>query len=184
MRLLWRDRSAKGPDHELIWLAVSVIVLAGSAAWLAMALPWPKCPFLATTGLPCVTCGATRSAIAFLHLDFLLALTVESARLCRVLRVDRFRSLRRGGFGLPDAAPANSGLEGDRKKYGANRGDQFAPLELDLSARAPRSFLGDVAERGSCSRQMVEVTCTFGSSCAVRLRERAVSPPGYRGLCL
>ena len=74
MRLLWRDHSAKGPDHELIWLAVSVIVLAGSAAWLAMALPWPKCPFLAITGLPCVTCGATRSAIAFLRLDFLLAL--------------------------------------------------------------------------------------------------------------
>jgi Protein of unknown function (DUF2752) len=74
MRLLWRRRSANGPDHELIWLTVSVASIAGSAAWLALALPWPRCPFFAVTGLPCVTCGATRSAIAFLHGDFLTAL--------------------------------------------------------------------------------------------------------------
>ena len=73
MRLLWRRRFANGPDHELIWLAVSAVSIAGAAAWLAMALPWPRCPFLAVTGLPCVTCGATRSTIAFLHGDFLTA---------------------------------------------------------------------------------------------------------------
>jgi hypothetical protein len=73
MRLLWRRRSASEPDHELIWLAVSAASIAGGAAWLALALPWPQCLFLAVTGLPCVTCGATRSAIAFLHGDFLSA---------------------------------------------------------------------------------------------------------------
>jgi Protein of unknown function (DUF2752) len=74
MRLLWRCRSANETDHELIWLAVSAASIGGGAAWLAMALPWPRCPFLAVTGLPCVTCGATRCAIAFLHGDFLSAL--------------------------------------------------------------------------------------------------------------
>ena len=74
MRLLRRGRSANEPDHELIWLAVSVASIAGGAAWLALALPWPQCPFFAVTGLPCVTCGATRSTIAFLHGDFLSAL--------------------------------------------------------------------------------------------------------------
>jgi uncharacterized protein DUF2752 len=74
MRLLWHRRSANEPDHELIWLAVSAASIAGGVAWLAMALPWPRCPFLAVTDLPCVTCGATRSTIAFLHGNFLAAL--------------------------------------------------------------------------------------------------------------
>ena len=75
MRLVWRDRSANKPDHELIWLLVSVGSIAGGAAWLAKALPWPRCLFLAITGLPCVTCGATRCTIAFLRGDFLSALS-------------------------------------------------------------------------------------------------------------
>lgn len=74
MRLAWRRRSAKEPDHELIWLAVSLASIALGAAWRALGLPWPRCPFLAVTHLPCVTCGATRCAIAFWHGDFLSAL--------------------------------------------------------------------------------------------------------------
>ena len=74
MRLVWRRRFAHEPDHELIWLAVSVVSLALGAAWLAMGLPWPRCPFFAVTGWPCLTCGATRSTIAFLHGDVLAAL--------------------------------------------------------------------------------------------------------------
>ena len=74
MRLLWRGRSANEPYHELIWLAVSASSIAGGAVWLAFALPWPRFAFLAVTGLPCVTCGATRCTIAFLRGDFLSAL--------------------------------------------------------------------------------------------------------------
>jgi Protein of unknown function (DUF2752) len=57
----------------MIWLLVSVGVLAGGAAWLAMGLAWPQCPFLAMTGLPCLTCGVTRATIAVCHGDFLSA---------------------------------------------------------------------------------------------------------------
>jgi hypothetical protein len=96
MRLLWRDRSAHEPDPELIWLAVSVAALAAAAGWLALGLPWPKCPFLATTGLPCVTCGATRSAIALLHADFRLALSwnpLAFAALCGVIAFNLYAAL-------------------------------------------------------------------------------------------
>jgi hypothetical protein len=60
-------------NHELIWLSVSSGGLALAASWLALKLPWPICLFHALTGRPCLTCGATRSAIAFFHAHFLAA---------------------------------------------------------------------------------------------------------------
>lgn len=57
-------------DHELIWLAVSLSSLAVSAVWLRLGLPWPICVFHQLTGWPCLTCGATRSAIEFFHGHF------------------------------------------------------------------------------------------------------------------
>ena len=90
MRLLWRRRSANEPDHELIWLAVSAASIAGAAVWLGLALPWPRCAFLAVTGLPCVTCGATRSMIALLHGNFLGALRWNPLASLYVRRAGRF----------------------------------------------------------------------------------------------
>jgi hypothetical protein len=96
MRLLWRRRSANEPDHELVWLAVSATSIAGGAAWLALALPWPRCLFLALTGLPCVTCGATRCMIAFLHGDFLSALRwnpLAFVALCALIAFDLYAAI-------------------------------------------------------------------------------------------
>ena len=69
MQLTRRPLAPNELDHEFIWLSVSLGSLAFAAAWFALRLPWPHCAFLAITGHPCITCGATRSAIAFFHLD-------------------------------------------------------------------------------------------------------------------
>jgi len=61
-------------DHELLWLSVSLGSLGVTAGWFAFGLPWPRCVFHDLTGLPCVTCGMTRSAIQFFHGNFVAAL--------------------------------------------------------------------------------------------------------------
>jgi hypothetical protein len=73
MRLVWRRIAPEDLNHELVWLAVSAAALLGGAVWLGLGLPGTRCPFLALTGYPCLTCGATRCAIAFLHGNLFLA---------------------------------------------------------------------------------------------------------------
>ncbi len=70
MRIVRRPLAPGENDYELIWLCVTLVALALAVGWLAVGLPWPQCVFLALTGHPCVTCGATRCAIAFFHANF------------------------------------------------------------------------------------------------------------------
>src|SRR5438105_15959299 len=60
-------------NPELLWLGVSSGGLVLPASWFALKLPWPICLFHALTGHPCLTCGATRSAVAFFHAHFFAA---------------------------------------------------------------------------------------------------------------
>jgi hypothetical protein len=70
MRFVWRRIPPHDFNHELVWLAVSAAAAVGGAIWLRLGLPTLRCPFLAVTGYPCLTCGATRCAIALGHGNF------------------------------------------------------------------------------------------------------------------
>ncbi len=70
MQLIWRQTVTRQSDPELLWLGVSCATFLSIATWLALRLPRPQCAFHAITGLPCVTCGATRAALQFFHGHF------------------------------------------------------------------------------------------------------------------
>jgi len=78
-------------DYELIWLLVSLGAFLGLALWFAAGFPTPQCAFHVLTGLPCVTCGATRSAFQFLNGHFFTSLffnPLAFLALCSVLAYD------------------------------------------------------------------------------------------------
>jgi Protein of unknown function (DUF2752) len=96
MRLVWRRITPDDVNHELVWLAVSVAAVVVGALWLSLGLPAWRCPFLAVTGYPCLTCGATRCAIAFLRGDFFAAWLwnpLALAALCFIVVFDVYAAI-------------------------------------------------------------------------------------------
>ena len=65
--ICFRPLAPQEIDVEFLFLSVSVTSVASCFVWLAFGLPWPKCWFRQLTGLPCPTCGATRSVLSLVH---------------------------------------------------------------------------------------------------------------------
>lgn len=62
-----RPLAPRETDFEPWFLFASATFGIGCLAWLGLRLPWPVCWFRHTFGVPCPTCGATRSALALAH---------------------------------------------------------------------------------------------------------------------
>lgn len=66
-----RYRKSAAP---LFWVALAVALLAGFAHFaLLWGLPLPRCWLRELTGIPCPTCGCTRSLASWASLDLTLA---------------------------------------------------------------------------------------------------------------
>ena len=72
-------------DHELLWLLVGAVSLGAAWAWLQTGLPWPRCVFHECTGVPCLTCGATRCFLFLAHGRFGAAFWMNPLAFCALI---------------------------------------------------------------------------------------------------
>ena len=68
MTVQWEALDRGEVDHERLWGAVGLACLALGGLWARqMGLVPLGCVFKAVTGIPCLTCGASRAALALAH---------------------------------------------------------------------------------------------------------------------
>jgi hypothetical protein len=85
MTLVWRRLEPLEIDHEALWLMVGGASLCLLGAALATpGIQLPRCAFKIITGLPCPTCGVTRTVIALSrgHVDRALFMNPLAAVAC------------------------------------------------------------------------------------------------------
>jgi hypothetical protein len=76
-RLRWRPLLREERQLGVLWGVLAAAALLLRPFWLALAPLLPGCPFRALTGIPCLSCGTTRAAVAVLHGDVLGALLIN-----------------------------------------------------------------------------------------------------------
>ena len=76
MQLLLKKRAPDQIEFGIIYGGIAVVILG--AGWLQSILSFaPGCVFKGLTGIPCLTCGSTRSVVHLSHGDILSAFTMN-----------------------------------------------------------------------------------------------------------
>jgi len=72
-------RPATREERQLatLWVAAVVSALVLRPVWIAIAPHFRTCTFRTLSGIPCPTCGTTRSALAMLDFDLVSAFLVN-----------------------------------------------------------------------------------------------------------
>ena len=77
MALSFRPATRAQRQLGLLWFAAAASAAVLRPVWLAVAPQLKPCAFRGLTGIPCPTCGTTRTAVALLDLDLAAAFAVN-----------------------------------------------------------------------------------------------------------
>jgi hypothetical protein len=102
MQLHLKKRSPDQIEFGIIYGSIALVILG--AGWLQSVLSFaPDCVFKGLTGIPCPTCGSTRSVVHLSHGDILSAFTMNPlTTLCLMSAVLYFiYALMSAAFHLP-----------------------------------------------------------------------------------
>jgi Protein of unknown function (DUF2752) len=102
MRLYLHKRNSNQIEFGIIYGGIALVTLG--AGWLLPILSFaPDCVFKGLTGIPCPTCGSTRSVMHLAHGDILHALAMNPlTTVCLLAAIGWFiASLMIVAFGLP-----------------------------------------------------------------------------------
>lgn len=102
MRLFLKKRAADQIEFGIIYGGIALVML-GAGRLQAVVSFAPDCAFKGLTGIPCPTCGSTRSVVHLSHGDILSAFAMNPlATLCLISAVLYFLySLMSAAFALP-----------------------------------------------------------------------------------
>lgn len=76
-RLELRPATRTQRQLAMLWFAAAISALILRPVWIAIAAHLRPCTFRHLTGIPCPTCGTTRTALALLDFDLASALAVN-----------------------------------------------------------------------------------------------------------
>ena len=102
MRLYLKKRTSNQIEFGIIYGGIALLMLG--VGWLLPILSFaPDCVFKGLTGIPCPTCGSTRSVVHLARGDILSALTMNPlTTLCLIAAIGYFIvSLMSVAFDLP-----------------------------------------------------------------------------------
>jgi len=80
MSFYWVKPKEAGVNHELIWGGIGLLMMAGGWVWPMIPsslTPVQACPLKRMVALPCLSCGLTRSVVAFSHGDIIEAFLIN-----------------------------------------------------------------------------------------------------------
>ncbi len=102
MRLFLKKRAAGQIEFGIIYGGIALVVLGVGRLQPVLSYA-PDCAFKGLTGIPCLTCGATRSVVHLSHGEFLSAFVMNPlTTLCLISAVLYFfYSLVSAAFNLP-----------------------------------------------------------------------------------